>query len=59
LSRSDAEALIRKAGGKVTSAVTKKTDYVLAGDSPGSKLEKAIDLDVPAIDEAAFRKLLS
>jgi DNA ligase (NAD+) len=58
LSRADAEGLIRRAGGKVTSSVTKKTDYVLAGESPGSKLEKATTLGVSVIDEAGLRKLL-
>jgi DNA ligase (NAD+) len=58
LSRADAESLIRKAGGKVTSSVTKKTSYVVAGDSPGSKLEKATSLGVPVIDEAGFLQLL-
>lgn len=58
LSRADAEDLIRKAGGKTTGSVTKKTDFVLAGESPGTKLEKAVALGVSIIDEPAFRRLL-
>jgi len=57
LSRADAEGLIRRAGGKVTGSVTKKTDYVLAGESPGSKLEKATTLGVAVIDESELLKL--
>ena len=44
LSRSEASALIKRAGGKVTGSVSKKTDYVVAGESPGSKLAKAEEL---------------
>jgi DNA ligase (NAD+) len=58
LTREEATAMIRRAGGKVTGSVSKKTDYVVAGDSPGSKLGKAEELDVPVIDEAGLRKLL-
>jgi DNA ligase (NAD+) len=39
--------------------VSKKTDYVVAGDSPGSKYDKAVELGVPVLDEDGFRKLLS
>jgi DNA ligase (NAD+) len=58
LTREEASAMIRRAGGKVTGSVSKKTDYVVAGDSPGSKLAKAEELDVPVIDEAGLRKLV-
>ena len=58
LSRDEASARIKRAGGKVTGSVSKKTDYVVAGDSPGSKLAKAEDLGVEVIDEAALEKLL-
>ncbi len=58
LSRDEASALIKRAGGKVTGSVSKKTDYVVAGDSPGSKLAKAEDLGVEVIDEAKLEKLL-
>ena len=45
-------------GGKASSSVSKKTDYVLAGSDPGSKLAKAVELGVPVIDEASFKQLL-
>lgn len=50
---------IEEAGGTITSSVSRNTDYVLAGESPGSKLQKAASLEVPVIDETAFEKLLS
>ena len=46
-------------GGKASSSVSKKTDYVLAGSDPGSKLAKAQELGVPVIDEAKFKELLA
>jgi len=52
--RKDAEEIIRRLGGKVASSVSKKTDYVLAGAEPGSKLTKAQQLDVTIISEAEF-----
>jgi DNA ligase (NAD+) len=58
LSREQAIGLIKAAGGKVTGSVSKKTDYVVAGDSPGSKLAKAEKLGVEIIDEAALRELV-
>ena len=58
LSRNEASALIKRAGGKVTSSVSKKTDYVVAGESPGSKLQKAEELGVEVIDEAGLRALV-
>jgi len=57
-SREQAKERIEQAGGKVTGSVSGKTDYVLAGESPGSKLDKARKLGVPVLDEAAFRKML-
>ncbi|MCX6712876.1 MAG: NAD-dependent DNA ligase LigA [Candidatus Vogelbacteria bacterium] len=59
LSREEAEALIKKNGGKVASEVSAKTAYVLAGDSPGSKLDRARELGVKVISEAEFKKLIS
>lgn len=58
LSRDEASSLIRAAGGNVSSSVSKKTDYVLAGGEAGSKLDKARQLNVTILDEAAFRALL-
>jgi DNA ligase (NAD+) len=59
LTREEATELIVAAGGKVTSAVSKKTNYVVAGDEAGSKLAKAESLGVPIIDEAGLRDLLA
>ncbi|MBN9688925.1 MAG: NAD-dependent DNA ligase LigA [Verrucomicrobia bacterium] len=58
LSRDEASALIREAGGDVSGSVSRKTDYVLAGDSAGSKLDKARSLGVRILNEAEFRELL-
>jgi DNA ligase (NAD+) len=57
--REEATNRILAAGGRVTSSVSKKTDYVVAGDSPGTKLEKADRLGVEVIDEPALRELLT
>jgi DNA ligase (NAD+) len=58
LTREQATERILAAGGKVTGSVSKKTSYVVAGDSPGSKLAKAEKLGVPVIDEAGLLALL-
>jgi DNA ligase (NAD+) len=58
LSREEATDLIMAAGGRVTGSVSKKTDYLLAGESSGSKLEKAERLGVAVLDEAGLRRLL-
>jgi DNA ligase (NAD+) len=57
-SREQATERIMAAGGRVTGSVSKKTDYLVAGESAGSKLEKAKRLAVPVLDEAALRELL-
>ncbi len=57
-SRSDAEGRIKGMGGKVTSSVTKKTSYVVVGESPGSKAAKAGQLGIPVLDEEDFVRLL-
>jgi DNA ligase (NAD+) len=57
--RDEIADLIKSAGGKVTDSVSKKTDYVVAGDSPGSKLAKAQQLGVAILDEAALNRLLA
>jgi DNA ligase (NAD+) len=59
LTREEAAGKIGAEGGKVTTSVSKKTDYVVAGDSPGSKLEKAERLGVPVVDEAGLLRLLA
>jgi DNA ligase (NAD+) len=57
-SREQATEQIMAAGGRVTGSVSKKTDYLVAGESAGSKLAKAERLEVPVLDEAGLRKLL-
>ncbi len=57
--RTEAEEAIRAAGGKPAGSVSKKTDYLVAGESAGSKLAKAQELGVPVLDEAGFRRLLA
>ncbi len=58
LTREEAAALVKAAGGKVTNSVSKKTDYVVAGESPGSKLAKAESLGTAVLDEEGLLKLL-
>ncbi len=57
-SRDEAKEAIVTRGGKAAGSVSKKTDYVVAGDSPGSKYDKAVELGVPVLDEDGFRTLL-
>lgn len=58
LSRQDASELIRSAGGNVTSSVSKNTDYLLAGENAGTKLEKALELGVKTLSEADLLSML-
>lgn len=58
LTRDEAEEQIKERGGKVTSSVSKKTDYVVVGEDPGSKLDKAKELNIPILHEKQFRDLL-
>ncbi|WP_036339268.1 NAD-dependent DNA ligase LigA [Mycolicibacterium aromaticivorans] len=57
-SRDEAKEAIISRGGKAVGSVSKKTSYVVAGDSPGSKYDKAVELGVPILDEDGFRTLL-
>jgi DNA ligase (NAD+) len=59
LSREEATRMIEEAGGRVTGSVSKKTNYVVAGADPGSKLDKARSLGTEILDEAGLRKLLA
>jgi len=56
--REEAKSEIERRGGRVTGSVSKKTDYVIAGENPGSKLEKAKELGITILDEQEFKKLL-
>jgi DNA ligase (NAD+) len=59
LTREEAAALVKSAGGKVTSSVSKKTDYVVAGESPGSKLAKAEKFGIEVLDEEGLKRLVA
>jgi DNA ligase (NAD+) len=59
LTRDEAAEAVRAAGGKVSSSVSKKTNFVVAGENAGSKYDKAVELGVPILDEPAFRVLLT
>jgi DNA ligase (NAD+) len=58
LNRDQAKSMLETAGAKVAGSVSKKTDYVVAGDEAGSKLEKARELGIPVLDEAGLQQLL-
>lgn len=58
LSRGEAQELVLRRGGKVSSSVSKKTDYVVYGKDPGSKFEKAQELNIPTLTEEEFKELL-
>lgn len=57
-SRNDAKQFIQQHGGKVTGSVSAKTDYLVAGENAGSKLDKAQELDIPILDEKALRAMV-
>ena len=57
--REEAAEAVQERGGKVSGSVSKKTSFLVAGDSPGSKLDKAVSLGVPVLDEEGLRVLLT
>lgn len=59
MTRSEVEEMIKRAGGRTSSSVSKKTDYLVIGKSPGSKYDKAVELGVPILTEDEFRQLAS
>jgi DNA ligase (NAD+) len=58
LSRDEAKAIIEARGGKVSGSVSKKTSYLLLGEDPGSKYDKAVELAIEIIDEAKLKELI-
>jgi DNA ligase (NAD+) len=58
LSRDQATKIIEEMGGRITSSVSKKTDFVVVGKDPGSKYDKALELKVKTLDEEEFKKLI-
>jgi DNA ligase (NAD+) len=58
LSRQEASGLVEQAGGRVTGSVSRKTDYLVAGEEPGSKLARALELGIEVLDEEGLRDLL-
>ena len=59
ISRDEAAEAVRAAGGKVSSSVSKKTNFLVAGENAGSKYDKAVELGVPILDEAGLQTLLA
>ncbi len=58
-SRSEAQALVRAGGGTPSSSVSSRTDFVVAGENPGSKYEKAKKLNLTILSEAQFREMIA
>lgn len=58
MTREEAKERVRRLGGEISNSVSRTTDYVIAGDSPGSKLEKARELGIAILDEEEFKKLI-
>ena len=58
LDRDEAQAIVRRLGGNISSSVSKKTSYIVAGAEAGSKLDKARELGVKVIDEAGFLEMI-
>ena len=56
--RAEASAIIESLGGKVSSSVSRKTDFVVVGENPGSKYQKALNLGVKTLNEEEFLRLL-
>jgi DNA ligase (NAD+) len=57
-SRTQAKSLIESSGGKVTSSVSSKTDFLVLGENPGAKYRKAKDLNIPVLEEKTFQHML-
>ena len=58
LSRDEVKKMIKEHGGKVSASVSSKTSFVVAGENPGSKYDKALKLDIPTLSESGFLKLI-
>jgi len=58
MTREEAKRLVESLGGKVASSVSRKVDYVVVGEDPGSKLDRARELGIPTLTEEEFRKLV-
>jgi DNA ligase (NAD+) len=59
LTRDEAKQIVENLGGRVVASVSKKVDYVVVGEDPGSKVDQAEKLGIKTIDEAEFRKMIS
>ena len=58
MTRSEASEKIKERGGKVSSSVSQKTDYLIAGESPGAKYDRAVELNIPILTEDTFTEKL-